>query len=172
MLMSPQWHVLYTRHRWETRVTERLADKKMEYYCPVNRVEKQNWKKTVPQVLFPSWVFVQAVASELAALRQVNGVVNLVYWLGKPVIVPDSEMESVFHFVNDHQEISLERIAVHAGAARKAILETSFPSFEQYSFETLVVPSLGVSLSAMVRVTEPVVIHTETDFNGLRYAIS
>jgi transcription antitermination factor NusG len=169
--MTPQWHVLYTRHRWETKVADRLADKKLEHYCPMNRVEKQGRKKVVSEVLFPSWVFVKATASELKALRQVKGVVNLVYWLGKPVVVPENEMADISQFVNDHTNISLDRTVV--GFANETAMIRTINSLDQYELETLSVPSLGIALSALVKLPQLEFIRSEHEFNNtLRYAIS
>jgi transcription antitermination factor NusG len=166
--MTPQWHVLYTRHRWETKVADRLADKKLEHYCPMNRVEKQGRKKVVSEVLFPSWVFVKATASELTALRQVKGVVNLVYWLGKPVVVPENEMAGITQFVNEHTNISLDRTI-----ASEAAMIRTINSLDQYELETLSVPSLGIALSALVKLPQLEFLRSEHEFNnGLRYAIS
>jgi transcription antitermination factor NusG len=169
--MTPQWHVLYTRHRWETKVADRLADKKLEHYCPMNRVEKQGRKKMVSEVLFPSWVFVKSTASELTALRQVKGVVNLVYWLGKPVVVPENEMAGITQFVNEHTNISLDRTVV--GFASEAAMIRTINSLDQYELETLSVPSLGIALSALVKLPQLDFIRSKHEFNnGLRYAIS
>ena len=169
--MTPQWHVLYTRHRWEEKVADRLADRKLEHYCPMNRVEKQAKKKMVPEVLFPSWVFVKSTASELTALRQVKGVVNLVYWLGKPVVVPENEMLGITQFVNEHTNISLDRTVV--GFTGESARIRTINSSDQYELETLSVPSLGIALSALVKLPQLEFIRSEKEFsNGLRYAIS
>ena len=169
--MTPQWHLLYTRHRWETKVSAHLADKGLEHYCPMNRVEKQGKKKSTSEVLFPSWVFVKSMDSELPALRQVKGVVNLVYWLGKPVTVPGNEMEAIVHFVNDHQSIGLERTAV--AAFEDAVINRTIQSLDQYNLETLSIPSLGMALSAIVKQPKLELVRNEMEFNnGLRYAYS
>jgi transcription antitermination factor NusG len=169
--MTPQWHLLYTRHRWETKVAARLADKDLEHYCPMNKVEKQGKKKSSSEVLFPSWVFVKSMNSELSALRQVKGVVNLVYWLGKPVVVPANEMEAIVHFVNDHQSISLERTIVTSMGA--AVINRTIQSLDQYDLETLSIPSLGMALSALVKHPKLELVRNDMEFNnGLRYAYS
>jgi transcription antitermination factor NusG len=169
--MTPQWHLLYTRHRWETKVAARLADKDLEHYCPMNKVEKQGKKKSSSEVLFPSWVFVKSMNSELPALRQVKGVLNLVYWLGKPVTVPGNEMEAIVHFVNDHQSISLERTVVTGMGA--AVINRTMRSLGQYDLETLSIPSLGMALSALVKQPKLELVRNDMEFNnGLRYAYS
>jgi transcription antitermination factor NusG len=174
--MTTHWHVLYTRHRWETKVAAHLADKGLQYYCPMNRVEKLGRKKISPEALFPSWVFVKTDSAQLPALRQVKGVVNLVYWLGKPVTVPDAEMAALMGFVQAHPGILMERISVQVAATPEPVVHISTVSLDQYNLETMVVPSLGVSLSAIVKVPVMELVNQATAMPGmapaLRYAIS
>jgi transcription antitermination factor NusG len=173
--MTPQWHVLYTRHRWEMKVAAHLAGKDLENYCPMNK-GKQVKKKNAPEALFPSWVFVKTDSAALPALRQVKGVVNLVYWLGKPVAVPAAEMEALMQFVNDHQDISMERITRNAAGDAGSMHTISIASLEQYNLETLVMPSLLVSLSALVKVPMLELVNHNTVMPemlpALRYAMS
>jgi transcription antitermination factor NusG len=164
--MSPQWHVLYTRHQWEMKVANRLADKMLEHYCPMNMVEKPGRRKIVSEVLFSSWVFVRATESELPALCQMNGVVNMVYWLGKPVVVPEKEIAGITQFVNEHKNIRLDRSVV----CNTTMIRT-IQSFDQYDLETLSIPSLGIALSALVKLPQLELVQDEVAFNyGLRYA--
>lgn len=46
------------------------------------------------------------------ALREVDGVVNLVYWLGKPAVIRDNEIEMIKRFLNDFQTVQLEKTQV------------------------------------------------------------
>ena len=40
-------------------------------------------------------------------VRMVPGVVNFVYWLGKPAIVKKQDIERIQRFLNEHQEVTL-----------------------------------------------------------------
>ncbi|MFI5130352.1 MAG: transcription termination/antitermination NusG family protein, partial [Chitinophagales bacterium] len=40
-ITKKQWYALYTRPRWEKKVADLLEKKKVEVYCPLNKVEKQ-----------------------------------------------------------------------------------------------------------------------------------
>ena len=102
-----RWYAVYTRPRWEKKVHERFIDKGWETYCPLNKVEKQ-WSdrvKVVEEPLFKSYVFVRLKEEEATAVRMVNGVVNFVYWLGKPAIVRDAEIEKIRRFLNEYANI-------------------------------------------------------------------
>ena len=112
---NKKWYAVYTRPRWEKKVSEILTRKKIENYCPINKVVRQ-WsdrKKTVHEPLFTSYVFVRVSESEVTSLRQNNGVLNLVYWLGKPAVIRDSEIEVIKKFLSEHVNIKLEKTPMH-----------------------------------------------------------
>jgi transcription termination/antitermination protein NusG len=111
-----KWFALYTRARWEKKVSEILTRKKFENYCPINKVVRQ-WsdrKKVVHQPLFTSYVFVRVSEFDITPLRQIQGVINFVYWLGKPAVVRDSEIETIKDFLAGHVNIKLEKTPVNA----------------------------------------------------------
>jgi len=110
-----KWFALYTRARWEKKVSEILTRRKFENYCPINKVVKQ-WsdrRKIVHEPLFTSYVFVRASELDITPLKQTQGVVNLVHWLGKPAIVRDSEIETIRKFLRDHINIKLEKTPIN-----------------------------------------------------------
>jgi transcription antitermination factor NusG len=103
-----KWYVLYTRPRWEKKVNVLLADKGFEGYCPLNKVRRK-WSdryKTVEEPLFKSYVFVHVEQSQLTALRAVPGVLNFVYWNGKPAIVREKEIIDIKKFLNEYAEVT------------------------------------------------------------------
>jgi len=62
MTDAKKWYAVYTRPRWEKKVSELVTKKKLTTYCPLNRVVKQ-WsdrKKVIFEPLFTSYVFVNA----------------------------------------------------------------------------------------------------------------
>lgn len=106
-----KWFALYTRVRWEKKVSEILTRKKIENYCPINKVVKQ-WsdrKKIVYEPLFTSYVFVRISESEITRLKQIQGVINFIYWLGKPAVIRDSEIDSIKDFLSEHVNIKLQK---------------------------------------------------------------
>ena len=111
---NKKWFAVYTKPRFEKRVTEILTRKKIENYCPINKVLRQ-WSdrtKLVTEPLFPYFVFIKMTESELSSLKQIDGVVNFVYWLGKPAIIRDSEIEAIRQFLEEHSNIRVEKIQV------------------------------------------------------------
>ena len=115
-MIEKKWFALYTRARWEKKVSEILTRKKFENYCPINKVVRQ-WsdrKKIVHEPLFTSYVFVRVSEFDIARLRQIQGVVNFVYWLGKPAVVRDSEIDTIKNFLAGHVNIRLEKTPINA----------------------------------------------------------
>ena len=89
------WFVLYIKSRNEIKVTEQLQQLGIEVYCPLVTQVRQ-WsdrKKKVTVPLIPSYVFVQLEEKQREFVFQVSGVVRYLFWLGKPAIVRDAEIE-------------------------------------------------------------------------------
>jgi transcription antitermination factor NusG len=105
-----KWFAIYTRPRWEKKVNQLLADKGVECYCPLNKV-KRKWSdrtKTIEEPLFKSYVFVKVTEEERAKVRLTNGVVNFVYWSGKPAIVREKEIQTIKLFLDEHENVQVK----------------------------------------------------------------
>jgi transcription antitermination factor NusG len=106
------WYAIYTRPRWEKKVHARMVHRGMEVYCPLNRVRKK-WSdrmKWVEEPLFKSYLFVKVSNEEMAEVRTVDGVVNFVYWLGKPALVREKEIESIRKFLYEYRDVRVEPV--------------------------------------------------------------
>src|ERR1700743_815235 len=93
-------------------VYELFLNKGMEAYCPLNKVRKK-WSdrmKWVEEPLFKSYVFVKVSEEEMSRVRMVVGVVNFVYWLGKPALVRDKEIESIRKFLYEYRDVRVEQL--------------------------------------------------------------
>jgi transcription antitermination factor NusG len=116
---TKNWYAVYTKPRWEKKVYSLMIEKGIEAYCPLNRVRKK-WSdrvKWVKEPLFKSYVFVQVPESEQTEVRMVDGVVNFVYWLGKPAIIRNAEIATIRKFLNDYNEVWAEPIALQKDAS-------------------------------------------------------
>jgi transcription antitermination factor NusG len=49
----------------------------------------------VDEPLFKSYVFVHVSEAEQSRVRMTNGVLNYVYWNGKPAIIKDAEIDTI-----------------------------------------------------------------------------
>lgn len=109
-LTARQWKVVYTKPRSEKKIAERLENQGFEVYCPLQTTLKQ-WsdrKKKVSVPVFPSYVFLHVHALESDAVLQDPGVLNYVYWLGKPAIIRDEEINDIRVFLAGNVDNSVE----------------------------------------------------------------
>lgn len=100
-ITGPQWFVAYTIARSEKKVYDRLLVEGFECYLPTYTTMKQ-WsdrKKKVQLPLFTSYVFVRVTESKLAGILKIPGVVKIVYYLGRPAIVRQKEIDSIKEFL-------------------------------------------------------------------------
>jgi transcription antitermination factor NusG len=113
--MTERWYAVYTKPRWEKKVAETLSAQHIDNYCPLNRVVRQ-WsdrKKVVYEPLFTSYVFVHIQEKQFGQLKKTDGILNLVYWLGKPAVIKDEEIEIIRHFLQEHSNVLLEKTTVN-----------------------------------------------------------
>ena len=111
-----KWHAVYTKPRWEKKVNAILQDRGITSYCPLNKVRKK-WSdrtKLVEEPLFKSYVFVQISEEEQTKVRMVNGVLNYVYWNGKPALIKDYEIDIIKKFMNEYEEVESHPVKLTA----------------------------------------------------------
>jgi len=110
-----RWYALYTRPRWEKKVADLLGLKQIENYCPLQRTER-NWsdrKKIILEPLFKSYVMVRLAPKAHIPVLQTDGVLGFVTFQGKPAVIRDVEIETVKQFLQDYENIQVERIDVN-----------------------------------------------------------
>jgi transcription antitermination factor NusG len=128
--MNPRWYAVYTRPRWEKKVANLLTHKGIECYCPLNKVRKQ-WSdrvKLVEEPLFKSYVFVRVTEEGRTPVRMTEGVVNFVYWNGKPGIVKDKEVQAIRRFLDEHEGVEVVKVELKPD---EKVLVTSGPFMDQ-----------------------------------------
>ena len=111
------WYVVYTRPRWEKKIAALLQDKGITHYCPMNKVHRQ-WSdrmKIVTEPLFKGYVFVQVEERKKWDIKLIDGIVNYVYWQGKPARVRDEEIITIKKFLQEFEnvEVTETRLAVN-----------------------------------------------------------
>lgn len=108
------WYAVITRPRWEKKVAGLLDDKGIQHYCPLNKVVKQ-WsdrKKIVLEPVFKSYVFVKIEDQKKWDLKKINGIINYVYWLGKPAVIKEEEIVTIKKFLNEFHDVQIEQIGL------------------------------------------------------------
>jgi transcription antitermination factor NusG len=115
MMEEKKWFAVYTKLHCEKKVSEILTRKGIENYCPVNKVLKQGTdrKKIIHTPLFSSCLFVRISPDEQVTVRQASGILNFLFWLNKPAVIRDKEIEIIKKFLKEHNFIKLEKVDVH-----------------------------------------------------------
>lgn len=111
------WYVLYVKSRYEIKVATTLENRGIETYCPVIK-ELRQWsdrKKIVTKPLFNSYVFVRIKEVHREQIFEVPGVVRYLYWLGKPALVHDKEIETIKKWLEEDQTEKIEITGLSRG---------------------------------------------------------
>lgn len=175
MSESKKWYAVYTKPRWEKKVTELLVKENITTYCPLNRVIRQ-WsdrKKLIYEPLFTCYVFVQLSSDEISKVRSVYGVINFVCWLGKPAVIRNEEIEIIKRFLNEYENVHLEKadvdindlVRIKNGPLMQSegrIMSVSGRKVKVY------LPTLGYAMVAEIEKTNLEVVKKANRISGLR----
>lgn len=110
MEIKKTWYAVYTKPRWEKKVASLMLDNGIENYCPINKVTRQ-WsdrKKLVLEPVFKGYVFVRVEEDKKWQVAKIPGVLNFVYWLGKPAKIRDEEIDLIRKFLNEFNDVQVE----------------------------------------------------------------
>ena len=91
------WRALYTKPRSEKKVVIGLEQLGIQAYCPMFSQIRQ-WSDRKKKILVPairSYVFVKLEEQEKHQVFNVPGVVRYLYWLGKPAVIWEHEIEAM-----------------------------------------------------------------------------
>jgi len=151
------WYVVYTRPRWEKKISKILEIKGIENYCPLNKVSRQ-WsdrKKIILTPLFTGYLFVKLDDSKKWEIKNVDGILNFVYWLGKPALVRQNEIDNIKKFLSefDHIEVVDTNIIEHAAVEVNAGVLMNYKGIVidvLGSKARVKIDSMGVTLCALI----------------------
>jgi transcription antitermination factor NusG len=151
-----KWYVVYTRPRWEKKIASFLVQKGIEHYCPLNRVMKQ-WsdrKKIVLEPLFKGYIFVKLQESVKWDIKNVDGIINFVYWLGKPAHVKDEEIITIRKFLQEFEgvEVREKQLGINSKVLVKQGVLMNYKGIVMQmkgNKATVNIDSMGLELSAI-----------------------
>ena len=146
------WYALYTKPRKEQKVAQQLENLGFTIYLPL-KTEIKQWsdrKKKVVSPLFSSYVFIQIEDSKRQEVFIIDGVLNYVFWLGKPAIIRDEEMELMRREIEQpNSEVFIEtlqrgqEIQLQEGVFKGLLAMVEHISSQKIH---LFLPSLGIKL--------------------------
>lgn len=108
------WYVLITKPKAEKKVNDRLLHLGFTV-CMPTKIEHKKWSDRIKKVetpLLPSMVLVNTSEKERNNVFDVPGVVRYLFWLGKPAVVTQEEVDAL-------EEVSKENVQIDSVAALK-----------------------------------------------------
>jgi transcription antitermination factor NusG len=154
---TKKWFAVYTKPRWEKKVHRLLQEQGLESYCPLNKVHRK-WSdriKMVEEPLFKSYVFVRIGENGKTEVRTINGVVNFVYWLGKPAIIKDKEIDTIKRFLDEYENVEVRPMDIKPGekvVVQRGILMGKKGTIRKvlHNRVEVIIESIGFTLTAYV----------------------
>jgi len=104
-----KWYAVYTNPRAEKQVYERLIESKIEVYLPLKKTIRQ-WsdrKKIIEMPLLPSYIFVKTSPKSFQAVYKIYGVVKFVSFEGKPVAIPQKQIDILRLLIDSDADIEV-----------------------------------------------------------------
>jgi transcription antitermination factor NusG len=112
------WYAVYTKPRFEKKLTFRLNEKGIEAYTPLRKTLKQ-WsdrKKMVEEPLISSYVFVNIHLSQYYEVLNTPGAVMYIWFNGKPASIPSSQIDTLKRLVDSDAEIEVTNADLPKGS--------------------------------------------------------
>jgi transcription antitermination factor NusG len=116
-MVEKKWYALYTKPRWEKKVSQLLDERRIENYLPLQKIMKQ-WsdrKKWIQEPLFRSYIFVHISSDEYLPTLQTSGVVRFVTFEKKAVVIPPVQIDAIKTYVQTGEEMIIESPDVKTG---------------------------------------------------------
>jgi len=148
---TKNWYAVYTRPGQERKVTESLTRKRIENYCPLAQVTEHaaGNKKILQKPLFDSYTFARMGEIDFPHLNRTDGVISCLFWLGKPAVIPDPEIETIREFVNKYSDIKLRRVFLQNPTHKQSFtLNDKIVFNEKNKTFSAMLPSLGYLMLA------------------------
>jgi transcription antitermination factor NusG len=174
--MERKWYAVYTRPKYEKKLISSLVRKRIECFCPMNRIMKTgsfDRKKLISEPLFPNYVFVKIAEQEMLLIRQCSEVINFIYWLGRPVVIKDVEIQNILEFSNNYINIVLEKTPVSVNKMVRIVNRLPFDPNEENvyhmnsTYVKVTLPSLGYNICALSNEIEISEEETRSDVKNL-----
>lgn len=155
---SLKWFVLVVKAKREKQVAEILERHNFEIYCPVKK-EVRQWsdrKKTIEVPVFDNYVFVRLKESERDSVFITSYIKKYMYWLGKPAVVRDVEIDVIKEWMANESICTVKSSQLQKGkliTIEKGAFKNKKAIIQQVRRNELklVLNGLGIVLSAKIR---------------------
>ncbi|RZL31740.1 MAG: hypothetical protein EOP00_34760 [Pedobacter sp.] len=142
------WYVIQTKSSKIKKLVSVLSRHRLEYYLPMVTLSpsfKDNHGTEII-LLLNSCVFVKL--SEISVVEKVSKHGNVLYWLNKPALIPDSEILLLRNFLEKKSIIKIERVPVYMNR----LLSSNKMHFdEELQSYHLTLTAIGIKLIAHLK---------------------
>jgi transcription antitermination factor NusG len=109
----------------------------------------------IEEPLFKSYVFVKMADENRSSIRMTDGVINFVYWNGKPAVIKEKEILNIQKFLGEHENVSLVKIEFkqndHVAVAAGPLMDQKGKVIEvKNKMAKVVIETLGYMLIANI----------------------
>lgn len=109
--------------------------------------------------LFKSYVFVKVNDEDRSDVRMTPGVINFVYWEGKPAVIKEKEINAIKRFLDEYENVDVQLLDVKVSQRVKV---TAGPLMDQegqvleikHKIAKVAIDSLGYVLVASLEKTK------------------
>jgi transcription antitermination factor NusG len=104
-----KWYALYTHPRAEKQVYQRLIEKSVVTFLPLQKTYRM-WsdrKKLVEKPLLSSYIFVKTKSKHFPEVYKTQGVVKFVTFEGHPASIPQKQIDNLRLLINSDEEIEV-----------------------------------------------------------------
>jgi Transcription antiterminator len=111
------WYAAYTKSNFEKKVYDNLILKGFEAYCPLQK-HISLWsdrKKIIWKPVLRSYVLVKSGVRDFEEIKCANGIVNFVYYNGKPGVIRDEEIQLMKRFLDDFKDETISVGPIQVG---------------------------------------------------------
>lgn len=127
------WYVIYTKSRYEKKITQKLDEQNFKVYLPLNTVVSK-WSdriKKIEKPLFSSYVFVYLNSlQDYSKALSVDGVLLFIKFGDKLVRILDEEINRIKIFLNQFSQVELKNSFDIKVGERKKITSGPFENYE------------------------------------------
>ncbi len=104
-----RWYAIYTNPRAEKQVFLRLLEEGIETFLPLQKTYRiwSDRKKLVEKPLIPSYLFVRVLTKNFHHVYKHQGVVKFISFEGKPVSIPNNQIDNLRLLVNSDAKIEV-----------------------------------------------------------------
>lgn len=97
------WHAIYCKPRQEKKVSKSLQNLGIEHYLPLIKVYKiwSDRKKIIEEPLLRSYLFIPQYVVQEKNIKEIDGVLNYVYYNGKLAKIFEHEIARIKDFLGE-----------------------------------------------------------------------